>query len=740
MSPALIEEISALKQRIRELEQLESYCRKSEKELKKTEEMLNMILDFIPAMIWQKDLEGRYFKVNSAYCTTVGLPEEAILGKTDYDLFPQEIADKYVSHDMKVIASGKSEFQIEEYHRKPSGEYGWSITDKFACVDDNGNISGTIGFALDITELRRMALAIADNEEHHRVILKTAMDGFCVVDTRGRLLEVNEAYCRMSGYSEQELLAMSVSDLEAVESGDDTAAHIQKIMRQGEDRFETRHRRKDGTVFDAEVGIQYHAIDGGRFIAFIRDITARKLTEKSLEHSEQKYRSIFDNAVEGIFQTAPEGLFINVNPAMASIHGFASPEEMVTAVKDIGKQLYVNAEDRERYCAILKEKGEVKSYEVQVYRKDGSIIWTSTNARAVRDASGNISRFEGTTEEITSRKLAEEKLQESRNELKWLFKSMINAFVIFESVFDDAGKFVSYRFIYINKAYEDITGVKNDEVKGKTVHEVWPETEPEWIKRYGEIAVTGVPRIFDLYHEPTKKLYHCNVYRPWETNDRFCVIFEDITEKKLAEEKLQQSFEKLKKVLTGTIRALSSTVETRDPYTAGHQRRVSELACAIAREMGLPGDTIDTIRMAGTIHDIGKISVPAELLAKPTQLTDIEMSLIKVHAQSGYDILKDAGLPYPIAEIVFQHHERLDGSGYPQGLKTDEILLESRILSVADVVEATASHRPYRPGFGIDMAIEEIENNKGILYDEKVVEACVKLFCKKGFCFDPAES
>ena len=192
--------------------------------------------------------------------------------------------------------------------------------------------------------------------------------------------------------------------------------------------------------------------------------------------------------------------------------------------------------------------------------------------------------------------------------------------------------------------------------------------------------------------------------------------------------------------MIGTIQTLSSTVETRDPYTAGHQRRVSNLARAIAQEMGLPKDTIDIIRMAGVIHDIGKISVPAEILSKPGRISDIEMSLIKVHSQSGHDILKDVELPYPIAEIVLQHHERLDGSGYPQGLKGDQILLEAQIISVADVVEAISSFRLYRPGFGIDVALEEIEKNKGILYDEKVVEVCLKLFREKGFRFESTES
>ena len=214
------------------------------------------------------------------------------------------------------------------------------------------------------------------------------------------------------------------------------------------------------------------------------------------------------------------------------------------------------------------------------------------------------------------------------------------------------------------------------------------------------------------------------------------IAYNDITERMQGEEALRQSMERLLKATNGIIDVIALSVETRDPYTAGHQRRVSSLACAIAQEINLPSLAIDNIRMAGIIHDIGKISVPAEILSKPTKLTDIEFSLIKIHPQSGYDILKEVELPYPIASIVLQHHERLNGSGYPHGLKGNQILLETNIIAVADVVEAISSHRPYRPAKGIDAALEEIEQNKGILYDAEVVEVCLKLFREKGFRFE----
>ena len=195
----------------------------------------------------------------------------------------------------------------------------------------------------------------------------------------------------------------------------------------------------------------------------------------------------------------------------------------------------------------------------------------------------------------------------------------------------------------------------------------------------------------------------------------------------------RRSVERIRKALGATVQAIAVIVEARDPYTAGHQRRVADLARSIATEMNLPDDQIDGIRVAATIHDLGKISVPAEILSKPTKLKKTEFDLIKEHSQSGYDILKDIDFPWPVARIVLEHHERMNGSGYPNGLTGDNILMESRIIAVADVVESMGSHRPYRPSLGIEAALEEIEKNRGTHYDNAVADACLRVFREKGY-------
>ena len=196
---------------------------------------------------------------------------------------------------------------------------------------------------------------------------------------------------------------------------------------------------------------------------------------------------------------------------------------------------------------------------------------------------------------------------------------------------------------------------------------------------------------------------------------------------------LEKSLEKMQRILMQSVSSLAAALGTRDPYTAEHQKKVVQLASAIAAEMGLSRDQIEGIQVAGNLHDIGKIHVPLEILSKPDQLTDIEFSYVKTHSQSGYDIIKHIEFPWPVADIILQHHERLDGSGYPLGISGDEIRLEARIIAVADVVEAMAAHRPYRPALGIEPGLEEITQHKGILYDPAVVEVCCRLFRELGF-------
>ena len=308
---------------------------------------------------------------------------------------------------------------------------------------------------------------------------------------------------------------------------------------------------------------------------------------------------------------------------------------------------------------------------------------------------------------------------------------------VFERIEDDIVVLDKWdRIIDLNPAAERLLGRKISEVLGFSVKQILPQ----WPDRAGtadqanesdkEIVLerSGERRTFSLRESVTTDPDGRPVSK--------VVLLVDITYRKKAEIERQRSAEQLLKALNATIESISKLTEIRDPYTAGHQNRVAQLAFAIAGEMEMRKDKAESIRIAAVIHDIGKIFVPAEILSKPGKLSGIEFSFLKQHPQAGFDILKKIEFPWPIAQIVVQHHERMNGSGYPSGLSGEAILIEARTLAVADVVEAMASHRPYRPALGVDKALEEISKNKGTLYDAGAADACVRLFTDKAFKFE----
>jgi putative nucleotidyltransferase with HDIG domain/PAS domain S-box-containing protein len=237
---------------------------------------------------------------------------------------------------------------------------------------------------------------------------------------------------------------------------------------------------------------------------------------------------------------------------------------------------------------------------------------------------------------------------------------------------------------------------------------------------------------------PDGRVWHLRVYPVQEPQGGITGLlaaFLDITARKRAEEMIQNSLEKLQRAFEGVVQAMSMAMEIKDLYTSGHQQRVAQLACAVAAELKFDGERIEGLRVAGLLHDLGKIAVASEILSKPGKINEYEIAIIKAHPQIGYDILKTIEFPWPVAQMVLQHHERLDGSGYPAGLKGEEIMLEAKILGVADVVEAMSSHRPYRPAIGINQALEEISQKKGLAYAPEVVDACLRLFHQRDFAF-----
>lgn len=251
---------------------------------------------------------------------------------------------------------------------------------------------------------------------------------------------------------------------------------------------------------------------------------------------------------------------------------------------------------------------------------------------------------------------------------------------------------------------------------------------------------SNTPITTEFFDQNYKKWIRSEIYpteiKTKENKRVYYHIAQDISEMKEFENGLEQSLKKMNKIIDAGIQALIKIVEKRDPYTAGHQQRVAKLASHIATQMNLSQDQIEAVRVAGLLHDIGKVAIPIEILCKPGKISIQEYDMIKTHVLSGYEILKDIEFSLPIAEIVLQHHERLDGTGYPNNLTAENLMIESKILAVADVIEAMTSHRPYRPALGIEKALDEINKHSGVLYDKYVVDECIKLFIEYKYSFE----
>jgi PAS domain S-box-containing protein len=346
-----------------------------------------------------------------------------------------------------------------------------------------------------------------------------------------------------------------------------------------------------------------------------------------------------------------------------------------------------------------------------------------------------VQRTLSAVQEEQARKLAEKALRESETKFRALVESTSDW--IWE--IDEHAAYT-----YSSPQVHDLLGYTVEEIIGKTPFDLMPPEEADQF-REGFSVFEGERKPFRILenanlHKNGKEVFLESSGTPivdaQGTFRGFRGISRDITERKYAEEERRLIAKKLGQTLSQTIDAIAAMVEARDPYTAGHQRRVALLACAIADKMGFSDDKIHGLNLAATIHDLGKIHIPAEILSKPGHLNKIEFDLIKGHAQAGYDIIKDVQFHWwPVAQIVLQHHERLDGSGYPQKLSGNQILPEAKVLAVADVVEAMVSHRPYRPGLGLDAALEEITKHRGVLYDAGVVDSCLALIKDKEFEF-----
>ena len=579
-------------------------------------------------------------------------------------------------------------------------------------------------------ELRaRSMAALEESERRYRAVAQSANDAIVTADSHCQVVEWNPSAARLFGYTDAEIRGQPLTRLMPERFRDRHREGMARVAAGGEGRIigktvELAGLRKDGTEFPLELSLALWQTAAGRFFtATIRDITERRQREADL----LRFRMAMDATAEAIFLVDRASMrFIDINAAACAMWRLTR-EEMFALGPD-GVLSIPRAELERAYDAVIAAGAVAEPVEVLQQRGDGTPVWVELRRSATPSDEGWT--IVGVVRDITERKRSEEALRAAEEQFRGLVEQSLAGIYIIQDG----------RFVYVNPRFAEIFGYASaGELIGVEALSVVAEPDRGVVAENMRSRIEGDVENVSYGFTGARRdgsLFDAGVHGARATHDgRPAVIglMQDISEKKRAEEQIQHYVVQLETAFMSTVEVATTLSELRDPYTAGHERRVGEIAVAIGAELGIDARRQEGLRVAGYLHDIGKITIPAEILSKPGRLTPIEFQLIQGHPQSSYDVLKAVKFPWPVAEVALQHHERIDGSGYPQGLKGEAILLEARIMAVADVVEAMSSHRPYRPGLGIEKALAEIERGRGSAYDTEVADACLKLFRERRY-------
>jgi PAS domain S-box-containing protein/putative nucleotidyltransferase with HDIG domain len=632
------------------------------------------------------------------------------------------------SDDMLIYRASQADFcqspVVLRWVRK-DGAVIWTEQLGTLIQDEAGKTVAFQGIVRDITERKRAEEDLLT----YKLLFDHTMDIILFMRRDGRLVEANSAAVDAYGYDHDGLLSMTIDDLRAPETRPQIASQM-AIADSGGMLFEALHLRKDGSCFPVEVSARGVTIGGERFfLSAIRDISERKRSAAALREGEARYRTLVDAIDDAISVKDLQGRYVTVNAEFLRRSGLPKEDVVGKTAGELYEPEWARQiDDSDRFVMMTGEAYDVDTWR---RRRDSCIIY-HLRTLPLRNDHGDIVGLVTVSRDVTERRDSERILKE--NEARFRRMAETPKSFVFRTELRP-----SPTCSYISPHVQDIVGYSPEEFY----------TDPDLFFRL--IHPEGRAALQEAISGPvedrtgTFRVIHRDGHSVWLEQRTVAILDDsgalvayeglvrDITERKHSEEELSRTVEQLRITMEETVQAMALTTELRDPYTAGHQRMVSELAAAIAQEMGVAPDEVEGIRLASIIHDIGKVSVPAEILSKPGQITDAEFSIIKIHPQSGREILSKIEFPWPIARIVGEHHERLNGSGYPEGLSGNEICLGARILAVADVVEAMASHRPYRPALGLETALDEIARNRGTLYDCGAVDACLAICRRNGF-------
>lgn len=696
-------------------------------------ELFRALLDHSDDAVEIVDMATMQFvDVNDGACRALGYTRKELLSMTVSDIDPKFEANRDA---MLIPIKEHGEGRFESVHRRKDGSlFPVELAVKTIKLDKLYGLS----ISRDITERKQAERSLY----LFRALLDQSDDAIEIIEPgTARFIDVNEGACRELGYGREELLSMTVADIDPEYAQHPESARL-PLKRTRQHRFETVHRRKDGSSLPVEISLKNVEYDGGIYgLAITHDITERKQTEHLLTETVEKYQNLVENSPALIYSYSLKRGGIFYSQQVAKALGYS----MDKLYRD--PFLWANSihpEDRGRVAEVVKDIKIGSRFEIEYRIKSahGSWIWLLDRSIAIReDKDGPI--VDGIAIDLSERKQAEQERQNllhnirlGTSELETVFVTQTDVILLY-----DQDLRVSRSTPQFKRDYGfDPTGIHLRDILVRVAcrrlnnHPViFSNKLPSPMALLGKHVQ---PKPFKVTHaDGTDAIVEASSTPLYVDGSIQGVVsvWHDVTELRKATDDIATYAKQLEKAMLGTLKAVANMVEQRDPYTAGHERRVGLIAADIAREMDWPEAQCKALELIGLVHDIGKIGVPVEILSKPIKLSDTEYQLMKAHAENGYNILRDIEFPFPVAEIVYQHHERMDGSGYPRGLKGDDILPEARILAVADVLESMSSHRPYRPARGIDAALDELQNNRGSLYDPATVDALLRLITKKDY-------
>jgi PAS domain S-box-containing protein len=645
-----------------------------------------------------------------------------------------------------------------------------------------------ISFALDNFDHESQRKQAEEKIKQFEELINSSDDAIISKSVDGIITSWNSGAENVFGYSAEEVIGKSMNIVLPPDRLDEEKSILKRIIRNEKvEHFETTRRRKDGTIIDVSATISPILDHAGNIIGvskIARNITKRKEIEAKLERHTQLYAALSQCNKATVYSDSDEELFWRICYAAVQFGGMKmawvglvdQESKLLIPVAQAGTgtdyldglQLSIDADNPTGLGPSATSIRKNLSVWCQDFLNDPSTMpwherasrygWGSSAslplsrngviigafilysdkinafdelARALlTEMASDIGFALDTFEQKFQHKLANKNLHEAEERFRGLVEQSIAGICIIQDE----------KFIYANPRFAEILGLDSANVLiGRDPLSWIVETDrtdvARNIRRLLKDEVQSLALEFGVFHPDKGEItVSTNATRAIQGGKVAIIgVAQDISEKKRAEDEIQSYVKQLQSTLNGTIEVVEIISEMRDPYTAGHERRVAQISVAIAAELGLDAHQQEGLRVASILHDVGKIIIPAEILSKPTRLTSIEYALVQGHVQAGYDVLKNVKFPWPVALMVLQHHERMDGSGYPQGLKGESILLEARIITVADVVEAMSSHRPYRPGMSMDAALGEIERMKDVKYDPQVVDACLKLFRERGY-------